>query len=128
MSSGPRGQAALAGVARTPASPRTVCTIPGCPRPAAQRGRCSAHAQTTTQRGYGIPHQRERAAALPGAACEACGCRQNLQRDHRDPFLRGMAREASANKRWLCSCTEHACHQRLGVRTDGRGGQLVETA
>ena len=75
------------------------------------------HQQTNTERGYGLEHQRERKAALPGATCEGCGCTRNLQRDHRTPVSLGGS-QASTNKRWLCSCPEHGCHARLGVRSD----------
>lgn len=98
-----------------------ICAEPGCPERAVARGLCPRHRKTTSARGYGTAHQRERAAALPGARCEACGCTRNLQRDHRVPVSLGGAEDPS-NKRWLCSCSEHACHAKFGVRADGRGG------
>lgn len=107
----------------------SACREQPCPHPAVDRGRCSIHARTTTGRGYGFAHQAERAAALPGAKCEGCGCSRNLQRDHRDPTLTGPAREAPANKRWLCRCPEHGCHDRLGVRSDRpRGSAAADPA
>jgi len=84
------------------------------------RGRCELHRETTTQRGYGSDHQRERAAALPGAKCQACGCTRNLQRDHRVPSSLGGSRHPS-NKRWLCRCSDHRCHDRIGLRRDRPG-------
>lgn len=94
-----------------------ACAVPRCPRPAAYRGRCEAHRQNTTARGYGASHQDQRAAALPGARCVACGCSEQLNLDHRLPALMGGS-DRWANKRWLCACAEHTCHQRLGRRRD----------
>lgn len=54
---------------------RTACLVPGCPGYAVHRGRCARHRRSTTQRGYGIRHQRSRhelAATLP-APCGYCG-------------------------------------------------------
>jgi hypothetical protein len=93
------------------------CVVRGCALPVVSRGRCPLHRATTTQRGYGIDHQRERSAALPGARCEACGCSLHLERDHRVPGSLGGS-QCPANKRWLCRCPEHRCHDRLGVRKD----------
>lgn len=100
-----------------PTAPGVACSVARCPDTAVARGRCERHQRTTTERGYGAAHQRERRAALPGARCEGCGCSSNLQRDHVDPTLTGPAREAPRNKRWLCRCPEHLCHDRLGVKT-----------
>jgi hypothetical protein len=100
-----------------PTAPLAGCLEPGCPGRAVHRGYCERHRRTTTERGYGSAHQRERAAALPGAICEACGCTRNLQRDHRIPISLGGDERAS-NKRWLCRCPEHGCHDRLGMRSD----------
>jgi 5-methylcytosine-specific restriction endonuclease McrA len=98
----------------TPTAPLRVCNVPGCPAWAVDgRGRCQAHRRTTTQRSYGIVHQRERAAALPGARCERCNSTVNLQRDHRVPASLGGGQDP-ANKRWLCL----ACHAKYGVRSD----------
>lgn len=124
-----RGQAAGAGAAGpTPASPRAsrVCAVTRCPQRAIARGLCAAHRKTTSQRGYGLSHQAEREAALPGARCENCGCISHLQRDHRDPTLTGRLREAPGNKRWLCDCEGHRCHSRLGMRSSSRS-QHVDT-
>jgi hypothetical protein len=96
--------------------PAAACSIPTCPHRAVWRGRCDIHGQSTSERGYGRQHQRERRAALAGARCELCGCVNDLQRDHRDPTLRGAAREQPANKRWLCDCAAHRCHSRFGVK------------
>ena len=93
------------------------CLDCGTPSPLS---RCPAHQRTTSQRGYGAEHQRERKAALSGAECERCSCTVELQRDHVDPTLTGAAREAGANKRWLCDCAAHRCHSRYGDRR-GRG-------
>jgi 5-methylcytosine-specific restriction endonuclease McrA len=98
------------------ASP-TACTQQPCPHPAVARGRCAIHQRTTSQRGYGTDHQVERRAALPGARCERCGCTRNLQRDHRIPTTLGGS-QASSNKRWLCRCPEHRCHDVVGLRSD----------
>jgi 5-methylcytosine-specific restriction endonuclease McrA len=99
---------------------RTACVVAGCPGYAVERGRCARHRRTTAQRGYGIEHRRERAAALPGARCEACGSTRGLQRDHVVPVSLGGS-QARENKRWLCA----ACHARHGLRSDGRGGRVV---
>jgi len=100
------------------------CAIARCPRPAQVRGRCPRHHLTTTARGYGAAHQRERAAGESGARCVACGCMCNLQRDHIIPLSAGGT-EHPINKRWLCRCSEHRCHDRFGARRDrpGKGGQ-----
>lgn len=100
-----------------PWSARPLCTVPACPDRAVERGRCAAHRQTQAERGYGAEHQAERAAALPGARCASCGCSSNLQRDHVVPVSMGGSQDSS-NKRWLCRCPEHGCHDRLGVRRD----------
>lgn len=89
------------------------CLSPRCPYLAVHRGYCQRHRQSTTARSYGAEHQRERAAALPGARCEACGSTRDLQRDHILPASLGGSQHPS-NKRWLCS----VCHGRIGVRRD----------
>lgn len=106
----------------TPMAPLSACLTPRCPAFAVDRGRCQAHRRTTTQRSYGIVHQRERAAALPGARCERCGCdggpARHLQRDHRVPASMG-GDESATNKRWLCRGRgDHACHDLIGLRID----------
>ena len=103
-----------------PTAAPSACSEPLCPHPAVDRGRCDLHQRTTSERGYGTEHQREAAAARPGAKCEACGCTRNLERDHRIPTSLGGS-QASVNKRWLCRCPEHGCHDRLGVRSDRLG-------
>jgi hypothetical protein len=98
----------------------TACREQPCPRPAVERGRCAVHRQTMSERGYGVEHQAERRAALPGARCESCGCdggTRGLQRDHRVPASMGGGQDSS-NKRWLCRCPEHRCHDRVGARVD----------
>jgi hypothetical protein len=104
-----------------PIAPLAACIEPRCPGRAVPggRGRCVYHRRTTAGRGYGRPHQLERAAALPGARCEACGCGRSLQRDHRIPVSLGGT-DAPSNKRWLCACPEHQCHARLGLRSSSR--------
>lgn len=94
----------------------SACLEPGCPNPAIDRGRCQDHRRTTSQRGYGAPHQRERRSALPGARCAECGCTKQLQRDHPVPDSMGGSRE----RRWLCDCSEHRCHSRKGLRITSR--------
>ena len=101
----------------------TICSLPGCPEFAVDRGRCETHRLTDAQRGYGRAHRQDRAANRAGAKCEACGCTRNLQRDHRVPRSMGGG-EDPANKRWLCACPEHGCHDRLGVKTHA-GGRFV---
>ena len=102
-----------------PVAAPVACSQPGCPDLAIERGRCARHRRTTSERGYGRDHQLERLAALPGARCEGCGCTANLQRDHRIPASLGGP-EIRSNKRWLCSCVEHGCHARLGLRLTSR--------
>jgi hypothetical protein len=56
---------------------KRACRVPRCSGYAVPRGRggCERHQETTTQRGYGLPHQRVRrelAATLP-APCGYCG-------------------------------------------------------
>lgn len=103
-----------------------ACSFPRCPDRAVPngRGRCERHKRSEIERGYGTPHKHERRAALPGARCAACGCTSNLERDHKDPTLRGPDREGAANKRWLCRCPEHGCHDRYGARSDRPGSPL----
>ena len=104
----------------SPMAAPTACLMPGCPGYAVDRGRCAQHRRTTSQRGYGPAHQRDRRAALPGAHCEACGCTRHLHRDHRVPRSLG-GREEPSNKRWLCNCPEHRCHDRLGLKSTSVG-------
>jgi len=52
------------------------CAVPGCPGYAVHRGRCQRHRRTTTQRGYGVPHQQARqglATLLPCWCAYGCG-------------------------------------------------------
>jgi hypothetical protein len=104
-----------------PTMPPSACLEPRCPGFAVARGRCALHRQTEEQRGYGRAHRVERGAALLGARCEACGCTRNLQRDHVVPVSLGGS-QRSSNKRWLCRCPEHRCHDRIGVRRDREPG------
>jgi len=104
----------------------TACLVAGCPGVAVDRGRCELHRRTTSQRGYGTPHQRERAAALPGASCEAadaigrkCGCTVDLQRDHVIP----SSLAADSRRRWLCNCPQHRHHARLGLKSTSVRGR-----
>lgn len=65
-----------------------------------------------------------------GARCSACGCSSHLERDHVNPTIPvgDPRREAPANKRWLCRCPEHGCHDRIGARRDrprGIGGRIA---
>ena len=58
-----------------PTAPLPACLEPRCPGRAVHRGYCARHRRSTTQRGYGITHQRARellAATLP-APCGYCG-------------------------------------------------------
>jgi hypothetical protein len=107
-----------------PTSPPSACSVSRCPYMAVPggRGRCARHRLTEAERGYGRAHRIDRAVHRPGAYCEACGCTRNLQRDHRIPHSLGGGEEP-ANKRWLCRCPEHRCHDRLGVRRDMVGGR-----
>jgi hypothetical protein len=55
---------------------RTVCSTPRCPELAVFRGLCSAHRQTTSERGYGQPHATARlclAETLPAPCAYGCG-------------------------------------------------------
>jgi hypothetical protein len=60
-----------------PMAAPTACLEPRCPRTAVERGRCTVHRRSTAQRGYGLPHQRQRAAAIaayrPTDPCPRCG-------------------------------------------------------
>lgn len=109
-----------------PMAAPTACLMPGCPGIAVDRGRCGKHRRTTTERGYGTEHQLERAAALPGASCEArdelgraCGCTTELQRDHVIPTTLGLDRR----RRWLCNCASHRHHDRIGLRSTSVRGR-----
>src|SRR4029079_3281456 len=54
----------------------TLCIVPRCPRAAVARGRCPDHQRTTTERGYGTPHQLIRqvlAKTLPRRCDYGCG-------------------------------------------------------
>jgi hypothetical protein len=110
-----------------PSAPATACLEPGCSGAAVERGRCRRHRRTTSGRGYGTEHERERRAALPGARCERCGCTRNLQRDHRIPVSLGGS-QAPANKRWLCRCPEHRCHDLVGLRSDRAPADAIDVA
>src|SRR6185369_12221439 len=53
-----------------------VCSEPGCPEFAEDRGRCRLHRRTTGQRGYGAEHQdarRSLEATLPRFCAYGCG-------------------------------------------------------
>jgi hypothetical protein len=96
-----------------------ACSTPRCPGRAVPngRGKCARHKLSEAERGYGRAHRLDRKVNRPGAKCEACGCTNNLQRDHRVPVSMGGT-EAASNKRWLCRCKEHGCHDRVGMRRD----------
>jgi hypothetical protein len=83
------------------------------------RGYCDVHRKTEEERGYGRAHRLDRKVNRSGAKCERCGCTVNLQRDHRVPHSMGGGEEPS-NKRWLCRCSEHRCHDVVGVRSSAR--------
>lgn len=61
---------------------RTICTIPGCPEFATQRGKCDQHRRmadkargTATQRGYNTTWRRTRGRYLQlHPTCEHTGC------------------------------------------------------
>ena len=50
------------------------CVVPGCPELVAKGARCRSHGRgtTTTERGYGVEHQKRRALLLPAAIGTAC--------------------------------------------------------
>ena len=98
-----------------PTAPLPACLVPGCPARAVERGRCLAHRQTTSERGYGTVHQREARGARPGASCVRCGSTTNLQRSHRVPTSLGGSQDP-ANKEWLCG----DCHARFGLKSNSR--------
>lgn len=59
-----------------------VCNVPDCPTliPKTERsGRCDMHRQTTSQRGYGAQHQRERERWESLVAAGAVDCRRGDQ-------------------------------------------------
>jgi len=101
----------------SPVAAPVACSEPGCPDPAIDRGRCGRHRRSEAERGYGRVHRAQRRDGRPTATCSACGCTDNLQLDHRIPASLGGGDEL-VNKRWLCRCPEHGCHDRLGVRSD----------
>lgn len=105
-----------------PTAPRPACLEPRCPGRAMHRGYCDAHRRSEAQRGYGAGHRRDRVASRPGASCERCGCTENLQRDHRVPVSLGGG-EDPGNKRWLCRCPAHGCHDAVGLRSSTRVGR-----
>ena len=59
-----------------PIAPLPACRESRCPNRAVDRGRCALHRRTTSQRGYGIGHQRARhtlRATLPAPCAYGCG-------------------------------------------------------
>lgn len=60
-----------------PVAAPTACSQPACPNPAVDRGRCRTHRRSTSGRGYGTPHQRERRIRIanydPEDPCPRCG-------------------------------------------------------
>ena len=58
-----------------PVAVPVACAVSRCPNAAVSdgRGRCVLHKQTMAQRGYGVAHQRARAAMRLPAPCGYCG-------------------------------------------------------
>lgn len=55
-----------------------VCAEPGCPNLQSEN-RCPQHRRTTTQRGYGAKHQRERKQWEPLVEAGLIDCRRGAQ-------------------------------------------------
>jgi len=59
-----------------PLAAPTACRDQPCPHPAVDRGRCSLHRRSTTERGYGTDHQADRRSlehTLPAPCWYGCG-------------------------------------------------------
>jgi hypothetical protein len=68
-----------------PNAAHVACSSPGCPGFALPggRGRCPAHARSTSQRGYGAAWQAQsRAQRLADPRCAVCGTTADLTADH----------------------------------------------
>jgi 5-methylcytosine-specific restriction endonuclease McrA len=98
--------------------PIRLCSTPGCPHPAAYRGRCTQHAHTNRQRTHRPENQRiyntkrwrvlRRAILFTQPLC-ACGCGHiATDVDHITPLHQGGAPFDPVNLQPLTQ----ACHSR----------------
>jgi hypothetical protein len=102
-----------------PTAAPTVCLVPRCPHPAVDRGRCSVHRQTTSQRGYGFEHQSARAAlraTLPAPCGYGCGVMLTPDGD----WVAAHRVDGDPSRGWLAACP--ACNERA------KGGKLQPVA
>lgn len=96
---------------------RSICLLSGCPQYAVHRGRCAAHRESTTERGYGAGHQEARAAlaaTLP-APC-GYGCGSTLTADA--AWVAAHVVDGDASAGWVAACVtcnERAKHEALPI-------------
>jgi 5-methylcytosine-specific restriction protein A len=105
-----------------------VCNVPGCPRHADRRGKCTPHAAaaeaqrgTAAARGYDSAWQRRRLEVLERDdwTCRIGGprCRVSATTvDHIIPLSEGGARLDPANLRAACSPCNYALGGAVGAR------------
>lgn len=88
---------------------RTVCSEYGCPEFAEHRGKCAAHRETTSQRGYGVPHQEARArlgALLPLPCAYGCGTILHAG----SAWVAAHVIDGDDSKGWVAACV--TCNER----------------
>ena len=100
-----------------PTAPLPACLEPRCPNLAVERGRCALHRRTTSQRGYGIGHQRAR-DALRASLPTPCGygCGRVLQPD--GDWVAAHVVDGDPAAGWIAACP--VCNERAkggGVAT-----------
>jgi hypothetical protein len=99
-----------------------ACAMPRCPRAAVYRGRCDVHRQTTSERGYGAPHQDAR-ARLERSIPSPCGyCGVTVQRG--EAWVAAHVIDGDPSAGWVVAhgtCNERAKWTGRGDRSR-RGG------
>ena len=98
-----------------PSAPLAACLEPRCPNRAVGRGRCARHRLSTSQRGYGLRHQRAR-DALRASLPTPCGygCGRILQPD--GDWVAAHVVDGDPEAGWIAACP--LCNERA---KGGRG-------
>lgn len=96
-----------------PSAAPVACVEQPCPYPAVDRGRCTFHLQSTSERGYGAGHQadrRELERTLPAPCWYGCGRTMTADSD----WVAAHVVDGNPASERVVSC--RGCNERAKVR------------